>query len=103
WRWQSASGSGARPRPRKSAFSVFTIGHPAFRIAEHRHYMRRARLLALFLDVLVAAIPADLAGLALTGVVWRFLPVLRPAIPLIWAVAGTAAALAFLFRDARGG
>ena len=50
--------------------------------------MRRARLLALFLDVLVCAVPADLAGLALTGVVWRFLPGPRGAIPGIWAAAG---------------
>src|SRR5262245_57777610 len=73
WRWQSARGSAARA-PAESAFSVFTIGHPAFRIAGHRHYMRRARFLALFLDVLVAVVPADLAALALTGGVWRFLP-----------------------------
>jgi hypothetical protein len=65
--------------------------------------MRRARLLALFLDVLVATIPADLAGLALTGAVWRFLPALRPAIPAIWAAAGAAAAAVFLLRDAGGG
>jgi hypothetical protein len=65
--------------------------------------MRRARLLALFLDVLVCAVPADLAGLLLTGFIWRFLPAWRGAIPAIWiAVAGGATA-AFLLRDARGG
>lgn len=65
--------------------------------------MRRVRLLAFFLDVLVCAVPADLVGLALTGAIWRFLPGLRRAIPAIWAVAATAATAAFLLRDARGG
>ena len=65
--------------------------------------MRRARLLALFLDVLVCAVPADLAGLLLTAVVWRFLPSARGAVPAIWAAAGAAVTIAFLLRDARGG
>lgn len=65
--------------------------------------MRRARLLALFLDVLVCAVPADLAGLILTGAVWRFVPSARRAVPAIWAIAAAAATVAFLLRDARGG
>ncbi|HTR04371.1 MAG TPA: RDD family protein [Thermoanaerobaculia bacterium] len=65
--------------------------------------MRRARLLALFLDVLVVAVPADLAALLLTWLVWRFLPAFRPAIPAIWIAAGSAATAAFLLRDAGGG
>ena len=65
--------------------------------------MRRARLLALFLDVLVCAVPADLAGLALTGIVWRFFSGARPAIPVLWAAAGIAATAAFLLRDVSGG
>jgi len=65
--------------------------------------MRRARLLALFLDVLVCAAPADLAGLLLTGFVWRFLPAWRGGIPAIWVAVGAAATGAFLLRDARGG
>lgn len=65
--------------------------------------MRRARLLALFLDVLVCAAPADLVGLALTGIVWRFLPSGRGAIPAIWTAAGLVATAAFLLRDAGGG
>lgn len=65
--------------------------------------MRRPRLLALFLDVLVCAVTADLAGLALTGIVWRFLPGLRGAIPVVWAGMAAAAVAAFLLRDARGG
>ena len=65
--------------------------------------MRRARLLALFLDVLVCCVPADLAGLALTGFIWRFVPAWRSAIPAVWIFAGAAATLAFLLRDAGGG
>ena len=65
--------------------------------------MRRARLLALLLDVLVGVVPADLAGLLLTGFVWRFVPGLRDAIPAIWIAAGAAATAAFLLRDSGGG
>ena len=65
--------------------------------------MRRARLLALFLDVLVCAVPADLAGLLLTGFIWHFLPALRGGIAAIWVLAGASATAAFLLRDARGG
>jgi hypothetical protein len=65
--------------------------------------MRRVRLLALFLDALVCAAPADLAGLLLTAAVWRFFPSARGAVPAIWAAAAAAATLAFLLRDARGG
>ena len=64
--------------------------------------MRRARLLALFLDVLVCAAPADLAGLILTWILWRFSPA-RNLISAVWIAAGTAATFAFLLRDARGG
>ncbi len=65
--------------------------------------MLRARLLALFLDVLVCSVPADVAGLALTWVVWRFAPGARAAVPGIWLAAGGLATVAFLLRDARGG
>ena len=65
--------------------------------------MRRARLLALFLDILVCAAPADLAGLLLTGFIWRFVPAWRGAISPIWIAAGAAATAAFLLRDAGGG
>lgn len=65
--------------------------------------MRRNRLFALFLDVLVCAVPADIAGLGLTWVVWRFLPAGRGLIPGIWAAAALTAVAAFLLRDARGG
>lgn len=65
--------------------------------------MRRTRLLALFLDVLVSAAVADAAGLALTGVIWTYFPGLRATIPWIWTAAGLGATLAFLLRDMRGG
>jgi hypothetical protein len=65
--------------------------------------MRRARLLALFLDVVICAAPADLAGLLLTGLVWRFLPAFRGAIPVLWIATGAGATAAFLLRDAGGG
>ncbi len=65
--------------------------------------MRRIRLLALFLDVLVCAAAADAAGLVLTFLLWRYLPGARAAVPWLWAVLGLAAAVAFLLRDARGG
>jgi hypothetical protein len=65
--------------------------------------MRRARILSLFLDILVCAALADIAGLALTGILWRYFPAGQPAIPWIWAALAAAATLAFLLRDARGG
>jgi len=65
--------------------------------------MRRARLLALFLDILVCAAPADAAGLVSSALVWRLLPAARPGIPWLWAVLAAAATAAFLLRDARGG
>jgi hypothetical protein len=65
--------------------------------------MRRARLLALFLDVLVCAAPADLAALAATWMLWRFVPAWRGLIPAVWIAAGAAATGLFLLRDARGG
>lgn len=65
--------------------------------------MRRIRLLALFLDVLLCACLADVAGLTSTALVWRLLPRARFGIPWIWAFLAAAAILAFLLRDARGG
>lgn len=65
--------------------------------------MRRARLLALFLDALLCAAAADAVGLALTAAVWRLLPAARASISGIWAVVAAAGTAAFLLRDARGG
>jgi hypothetical protein len=65
--------------------------------------MRRARIFAFFLDWLVCAGTADIAGLAATSAVWRLLPGWRPAIPWVWAALATGATAAFLLRDSRGG
>jgi hypothetical protein len=65
--------------------------------------MRRARLLALFLDVLVCAALADLTGLALTALIWRLFPAGRAALPWLWAALASGAIAGFLVRDARGG
>ena len=65
--------------------------------------MRRMRLFALFLDVLVCALGADAAGLALTFVIWRYRPGALTWIPWIWAACGLAAVVAFLLRDRQGG
>jgi hypothetical protein len=65
--------------------------------------MRRTRLLALFLDLLVCAGIADAVGLALTAGVWRLWPSARGAIPGIWASLAAAAIVGFLLRDAKGG
>ena len=65
--------------------------------------MRRARILALFLDVFVCAAPADLAGLILSWILWRFLPATRNLIPAVWIAVASVSTIAFLLRDARGG
>ncbi|HYK43191.1 MAG TPA: hypothetical protein VE007_12445 [Thermoanaerobaculia bacterium] len=65
--------------------------------------MKRARLLAFLLDVLVAAAVADAGGFLATAVVWWGLPFARQSIPWIWASAGALAVALFLLRDARGG
>ena len=65
--------------------------------------MRRARILAFFLDVLLCASAADLAGLGVTWAVWRLFPAFREALPLVWAGLGFAALAAFLLRDKGGG
>jgi hypothetical protein len=65
--------------------------------------MRRTRLLALFLDLLVCAGIADAVGLALTAGVWRLWPSARAAIPGIWASLAATAIVGFLLRDAKGG
>ena len=65
--------------------------------------MRRARILAFFLDWLVCAGAADLVGLPATWAVWRLLPAFRTAIPWLWVGIAAAATAAFLLRDAGGG
>ncbi len=65
--------------------------------------MRRARALALLLDLLVCVGAADGAGLAVTAALWFWIPPARWITPFVWIAAGTGAVLAFLLRDASGG
>lgn len=73
------------------------------RLRRHNDRVRRARILAFFLDVLLCASAADLAGLSVTWAVWRLFPAFRAALPLVWAALGLAAMAAFLLRDKGGG
>lgn len=65
--------------------------------------MRRMRLLALFLDVLVCALASDAAGLAFTLAIWRYFPAARATVPFLWAACALAATAGFLLRDRNGG
>ncbi len=65
--------------------------------------MRRARLFAVLLDALVSVAVADGAALAVTAVLWLWIPAGRWLTGWAWGLAGAAAVLAFLLRDAHGG
>jgi uncharacterized RDD family membrane protein YckC len=65
--------------------------------------LKRARILAFFLDVLVCAGCADVAGLAATALLWESVPGGRELIPWVWGAAGAGAVCAFLLRDSSGG
>jgi hypothetical protein len=65
--------------------------------------MRRIRILAFLLDLLVCAAVADAVGLVLTGILWFSLRGLLGAIPWIWLTAAAGGLFAFLLRDASGG
>ncbi len=65
--------------------------------------MRRARILAFLLDVLLCAAVADAAGLLATGAIWFWTPGWRAAIPWLWAGAAAFAVAGFLLRDVSGG
>jgi uncharacterized RDD family membrane protein YckC len=65
--------------------------------------LKRARILAFFLDVLVCAACADVAGLAATALLWESVPGGRGLIPWAWGAAGAGAVCAFLLRDSSGG
>jgi hypothetical protein len=73
------------------------------RLRRHNDRVRRARILAFFLDVLLCAFAADLAGLGISWAVWSLFPGFRGSLPLVWAGLGSAALAAFLLRDAGGG
>lgn len=64
---------------------------------------RRARLLALFLDVAIPAAIVDAVALPVSAAIWRFWPAARGQTAWLWIPAGAAAVAAFLLRDAGGG
>src|SRR5437879_6490487 len=65
--------------------------------------MRRARILAFLLDMLLCVPGPDAAGLAATALFWFWLPAWRNAIPWLWAGVAAGAIGTFLLRDASGG
>ena len=65
--------------------------------------MRRSRILAFLLDLLLCVAIGDAAGLALTAALWSWAPAWRGAIPWLWGLVAAASILAFLLRDASGG
>jgi hypothetical protein len=64
---------------------------------------RRARLLAVLLDLAVPTVIADAVALALAFLLWRLLPGERERIGWIFLPAAAAALASFLLRDVRGG
>jgi RDD family len=65
--------------------------------------VRRRRILAFLLDLLLCSVAADAAALLATAVVWFWIPVWRGALAWVWAAAAAGALAAFLLRDASGG
>ena len=65
--------------------------------------LRRARILAFFLDLALAAGLADAAAFAASAIVWVWKREWVSALPWIWRGAALAGVLAFLLRDASGG
>jgi hypothetical protein len=65
--------------------------------------VRRLRILAFLLDLLLCSVAADAAALLATAVVWFWAPVWRGALVWVWAAAAAGALAAFLLRDASGG
>jgi hypothetical protein len=65
--------------------------------------MRRARALALLLDLLIPVAAADAVGLILTTLLWRIRPASPFAAAAIWAAVAGGALAIFLLRDASGG
>jgi hypothetical protein len=65
--------------------------------------VRRARVLAFWLDLLIPAAIADGVGLLTTAALWYLRPESRALAAWIWASLAAAALMAFLLRDSRGG
>ncbi len=64
---------------------------------------RRARGLALGLDLLIPAAVADALGLVATGAIWYLHPAATVLLGWLWGALGAGALIAFLLRDANGG
>ncbi|HTO87194.1 MAG TPA: RDD family protein [Thermoanaerobaculia bacterium] len=64
---------------------------------------RRARGLALWLDLLIPAAVVDALGLAATAAVWYLRPAAAAYLGWVWGALAAAALIAFLLRDANGG
>jgi RDD family len=65
--------------------------------------VRRLRILAFLLDLLLCTVAADAAALLATAAVWFWAPAWRGALAWIWAAAAAGALAAFLLRDTAGG
>jgi len=65
--------------------------------------VRRLRILAVLLDLLICAVVADGVGLVASGIAWFWIPAFRAALGWLWGGAAAGALVAFLLRDARGG
>lgn len=65
--------------------------------------LRRARILAFFLDVLVCAAVADGVGLAASAAIWIWAPAGRGLLVWLWAGCALGGVAAFLLRDSAGG
>jgi hypothetical protein len=64
---------------------------------------RRARGLALWLDLLIPAAAADALGLLATAAVWYLRPAAAAYLGWVWGALAAGALIAFLLRDANGG
>lgn len=65
--------------------------------------MRRTRILAFFLDLLLCAAVSDAVGLAVTAAIWAWAPAWRWTLVWVWGTVAFGGFVAFLLRDASGG
>ena len=65
--------------------------------------MRRLRILAFLLDLLICTLAADAAALLATAGLWYWIPAWRGGVGWVWAAAATGALAALLLRDSSGG
>jgi hypothetical protein len=65
--------------------------------------VRRLRILAFLLDLLLCVLAADAAALVASAAVWFWIPAWRGAAGWVWGGAAAVSLAAFLLRDASGG